>query len=66
MATSNDKRPIDVYYYLINIIMKIYLVKSKDPDWMFEVYDWNHMFRGYMGYLKNNNLSTTTTKQLQQ
>ena len=46
--------------------MKIYLVKSKDPDWMFEVYDWNYTFRGYMGYLGGKNNLSTTTKQLQQ
>ena len=37
--------------------MKITLVKSDNPDWMFEVYDWNGLFRGYIGFVgKKNNL----------
>ena len=60
-----NKRIIKQYYYVINTIMKIYLVKSRHPDWMFEVYDWNKKFRGYIGYLKNNILCNNN-KQLEQ
>ena len=33
--------------------MKIYLYKSRNPQWTFEVYDWNCKFSGYMGFITN-------------
>jgi len=41
------------------------LHRSKNPQWMFEVYDWNCIFRGYMGFITNKNILCNYNKNQQ-